>query len=108
MQGCKFHPWSVGAKIPCAWQPKNQNRKRKQYCNKFNESFKEKKLHIKKKSYTAIIYFHYESGGALVAKLWLTLETPWTVTHQASQSKGFSRQEYWVGEWGGRGCHFCL
>ena len=29
-----------GAKIPHASQPKNQNIKQKQYCNKFNEDFK--------------------------------------------------------------------
>ena len=31
---------SQGAKIPHASQPKNQNRKQKQYYNKFNEDFK--------------------------------------------------------------------
>ena len=29
-----------GAKIPHAFQPKNQNIKQKQYCNKFNKDFK--------------------------------------------------------------------
>ena len=29
-----------GAKIPHALQPKNQNIKQKQYCNKFNKNFK--------------------------------------------------------------------
>ena len=29
-----------GAKIPGASQPKNQNIKQKQYCNKFNKDFK--------------------------------------------------------------------
>ena len=29
-----------GAKIPHALQPKNQNIKQKQYCNKFNKDFK--------------------------------------------------------------------
>ena len=29
-----------GTKIPHASGPKNQNRKQKQYCNKFNEDFK--------------------------------------------------------------------
>ena len=28
------------AKIPYAFQPKNQNPEQKQYCNKFNEDFK--------------------------------------------------------------------
>ena len=37
------------------------------------------------------------SGGGLVAKLCLTLMTPWTVTCQAPLSLGFSRQEYWSG-----------
>ena len=35
------------------------------------------------------------SGGGLVAKLCLTLASPWTVAHQAPLSKGFPRQEYW-------------
>ena len=29
-----------GAKIPHALQPKNQNKKQKQYCNKFNKNLK--------------------------------------------------------------------
>ena len=29
-----------GAKIPHAWQPKDQNIKQKQYCSKFNKEFK--------------------------------------------------------------------
>ena len=33
----------------------------------------------------------------LVAKLCLTLATPWTVAHQAPLSMGLSRQEYWSG-----------
>ena len=33
----------------------------------------------------------------LVAKLYLTLVTPWTAAHQASLSMGFPRQEYWSG-----------
>ena len=36
-------------------------------------------------------------GSALVAKLCLTLATPWTVARQAPLSMGFSRQEYWSG-----------
>ena len=32
-------------------------------------------------------------GGVLLAKLCLTLETPWTVAHQAP----LSRQEFWSG-----------
>ena len=36
-------------------------------------------------------------GGGLVAKLCLTLATPWTTAHQAPPSMGFSRQEYWSG-----------
>ena len=34
-------------------------------------------------------------GGGLVAKLCLTLATPWTVAHQAPLSMVFSRQEHW-------------
>ena len=37
------------------------------------------------------------SCGGLVAKLCLTLATPWTVAHQAPLSMGFSRHEYWSG-----------
>ena len=33
----------------------------------------------------------------IVVKSCLTLVTPWTVTCQAPQSVGFSRQEYWSG-----------
>ena len=36
-----------GAKIPHASQPRNQNVKQKQYCNKFNKDFKNS-LHPKK------------------------------------------------------------
>ena len=36
-------------------------------------------------------------GGGLVAKLCLTLATPWTVACKAPLSMGFSRQEYWSG-----------
>ena len=31
----------------------------------------------------------------LVSQSCLTLATPWTITHQALLSMGFSRQEYW-------------
>ena len=31
-----------------------------------------------------------------LSRVWLFV-TPWTVAHQASLSKGFSRQEYWGG-----------
>ena len=37
------------------------------------------------------------SGGGLVIKLCLTLETPWTVACQSPLSLGFPRQEYWTG-----------
>ena len=37
------------------------------------------------------------SCGGLVAKLCLTLATPWTVAHQAPLYMGFSRHEYWSG-----------
>ena len=36
-------------------------------------------------------------GGDLVAKLCLTLATPWTITIQVSLFIGFPRQEYWSG-----------
>ena len=34
-------------------------------------------------------------GGGLVAKLYSTLVTLWTVAHQAPLSIGFPRQEHW-------------
>ena len=37
------------------------------------------------------------SGGGLVAELYLTLTTPWTLACQAPLSMGFHRQEYWSG-----------
>ena len=40
---------------------------------------------------------HGGGGGGLVAKLGLTLMSPWTVARQVSLSIGFSRQEYWSG-----------
>ena len=46
---------------------------------------------------SAILLFECHGGGGLVAKLCLTLATPWTVAHQAPLSMGFSRQEYWSG-----------
>ena len=36
---------------------------------------------------------YYGGGGGVVAKLCLTLATPWTVAHQAPLSMGFPRQE---------------
>ena len=44
---------------------------------------------------------HHSGGGGLIAKLRLTLMTPWTVAHQVPLSMGFPRQEYWTGV----GCH---
>ena len=41
-------------------------------------------------------------GGGLVARLYPTLTTPWTVACQAPLSMGFYRQEYWSGlPWNG-------
>ena len=65
-----------GAKILHALQPKNQNIKQQKYYNKFSDSVPVK---------------------VLVAQSCPTLETPWTVAHQAPLSMGFSRQEYWSG-----------
>ena len=38
----------------------------------------------------------YLCSGVLVLSR-VTLATPWTITHQAPLSMGFSRQEYWSG-----------
>jgi len=40
----------TGVQSPGALQPKNQNIKQKQYCNKFNRAFKKKKENSGKKS----------------------------------------------------------
>ena len=37
-----------------------------------------------------------KSEGEVAQSVWL-FATPWTVAHQAPQSVGFSRQEYWSG-----------
>ena len=37
-----------------------------------------------------------EGKGKSLSRVRLCV-TPWTVAYQASQSKGFSRQEYWSG-----------
>ena len=56
---------------------------------------------ISKNAYCVIplcVYFNnWQKVKVLVAQLFLTLWTPWTVAHQAPQSMGFSRQEYWSG-----------
>ena len=44
-----------------------------------------------------VIDWYIIGGGGLVAKLYMTLATPWTVACQALLSMGFSRQEYWNG-----------
>ena len=48
-------------------------------------------------SIIVILSYTFSGGGGLVAKLCLTLATPWTVACQAPLSKRFSRQEYWSG-----------
>ena len=48
-------------------------------------------------TYTYVCLCMYGGGGHLVAKLCLTLVTPWTVAHQAPLSMGLPRQEYWSG-----------
>ena len=40
MQGFGGSTPGQGTKIPCASQPKKQNIKQKQYCNKFKKDFK--------------------------------------------------------------------
>ena len=43
------------------------------------------------------LFSHSGCGGGLVAKLRLTLSTPWAAACQALLSMGFPRQEYWSG-----------
>ena len=44
------------------------------------------------------LFFNFGGdGSSLVTKSYLTLATPWTVAHQAPQSMGLPRQEYWSG-----------
>ena len=56
-----------GAKIPHASQPKNQNIKQKQYCNKFNKDFKngpdQKILKKKKKTTRKLLSLSHGSVG---------------------------------------------
>ena len=44
---CRLDPW-LGDKIPHGLQPKNENIKQKQYCNKFNKNFKNNCPHKKR------------------------------------------------------------
>ena len=43
------------------------------------------------------LYVVFGGGDGLVAKLYPTLETPWTVACQVPLSMGFPRQECWSG-----------
>ena len=55
-----------GAKIPHASQPKNQNIKQKQYCNKFNKDFKngpDQKILKKKKTTRKLLSLSHGSVG---------------------------------------------
>ena len=57
-----------GAKIPRASQPKNQNLKQKQYCNKFNKDFKNgpyKKKNLKERKTKRMWY----AGGISLPRL---------------------------------------
>ena len=47
------------AKIPHALKPRNQNRKQKQYCNKFNEDLKNSPHKKKKKVFKKINKSYY-------------------------------------------------
>ena len=44
-----------------------------------------------------VISLYISNGGGLVAKLCLTLATPWTVVCQTPLSMGIPTQEYWSG-----------
>jgi len=44
-----------------------------------------------------LLYLRWKVGRGLIAKLCLTLVTPWTAVCQVPLSMGFSRQEYWGG-----------
>ena len=48
-------------------------------------------------NFLLVYTFRYNIWFGLVAKLYLTLVTPWTIAHQAPLSTGFSRQKYWNG-----------
>ena len=51
-------------------------------------------------AYITFLRYRIRNGGGLVGLVTQscpTLATPWTVTHQAPLSMGFSRQEYWSG-----------
>ena len=46
---------------------------------------------------TEYSFLSYTVQGCLVTQSYPTLGTPWTVAHQVSLFRGFSRQEYWSG-----------
>ena len=59
-------------------------------------------IHIPKYLWVKYFKLHqkinrWNKYGGLVAKLCLTLATPWTIARQAPLSMGSSRQEYWSG-----------
>ena len=63
-----------GAKIPHTSQPKNQNIKQKQYCNKFNEDFKngphQKKKILKKNKNKSNKWNSAISHNASLSSIW--------------------------------------
>ena len=61
------------------------------------QSFNKAEIKNKVKNRKKECFYGRIGGGAFVAKLCLTLLTPWTAAHQAPPSMGFSRQEYWSG-----------
>ena len=58
-----------GAKIPHAFQPKNQNTEQKQYCYKFNKDFKNGPIKKRRKEYEKeYIYIHTHTLVARMVK----------------------------------------
>ena len=55
------------------------------------------KCTLKHDKHTSFVSCMRSEAKALVTQSCPTLETPWTVAHQAPLSVGFSRQEYWSG-----------
>ena len=64
-----------GAKIPHAFQPKNQNTEQKQYCYKFNKDFKNGPIKKRRKEYEKKKYIYiYTHTHTLVA--WMVKNLP--------------------------------
>ena len=88
--------------------PQQINTRRKERRKTYKIAFKGGEMVKKKKTQKTLLVFsipvtytmellryYIMYSGGLVPKSCPTLATPWSVTHQAPLSMGFSRQKYW-------------